>query len=64
MTPWPEIARSVSIATAHTFAASSILPVYFPPASLVANPTDAAGNSSELGPCVAQDTIFANGVDY
>lgn len=50
-------------ATAQTFAAPAVLPVYFPPASLVANATDSAGNSSELGPCVVQDTIFADGMD-
>lgn len=50
-------------ATSQTFATSTTLPIYFPPASLVANATDAAGNSSELGPCIAEDTIFASGSD-
>jgi hypothetical protein len=28
------------------------------------NAADVAGNSSELGPCIAEDTIFATDSDY
>jgi parallel beta-helix repeat protein len=51
-------------ATSKTFAVLATIPVYAPLHTLVANQTDAAGNSSELGSCLANDTIFKNGADY
>jgi hypothetical protein len=51
-------------ATSKTFAVLATIPVYAPLHTLVANQTDAAGNSSELSSCLANDTIFKDGADY
>jgi hypothetical protein len=51
-------------ATLKTFAMLATIPVYAPLHTLVANQTDAAGNSSELSSCLANDTIFKDGADY
>jgi hypothetical protein len=51
-------------AMSKTFAVLAMIPVYAPLHTLVANQTDAAGNSSELGSCLTNDTIFKDGADY
>jgi hypothetical protein len=51
-------------ATSKTFEVLATIPVYAPLHALVANQTDAAGNSSELSSCLPNDTIFRDGADY